>query len=102
MSEEFFYHYTNTRNATPIILSGKILPNGDAVHGEGFYLTTSVPCLVCQTVINNNWDGSGTARRQNDEKDSYFEILMPSSRVRRAHEQRDIQVHTGELVLADY
>ena len=102
MSEEFFYHYTNTRNATPIILSGKILPNGDAVHGEGVYLTTFDPGLGRQTVVNNNWDGLATARRKNYKMNSYFEILMPSSKVRRAKEKRDIQVHTGELLLADY
>ena len=32
----------------------------------------------------------------------YFEILMPSSKVKRAKERRDIQVHDGELTLANY
>merc|ERR1719186_84513 len=32
----------------------------------------------------------------------YFEILMPSSKVKRAKEKRDIQVCAGELCLDEY
>ena len=32
----------------------------------------------------------------------YFEILMPSGKVTSAKEKRDIQIHTGELVLSQY
>ena len=34
--------------------------------------------------------------------DVYFEIFMPSNKVKRAKEKRDIQVHSGALKLADY
>ena len=32
----------------------------------------------------------------------YFEILIPSSKVKRAKDRRDIQVHAGELILSQY
>ena len=104
MTEEFFYHYTNAISAKRIFLSGKILPsrmsNGDAVHGDGVYLTTLEPRLGRETIEKNNWDGA--ARSQDKKMEVYFEILIPSSKVTRAKEKRDIQVHTGELSLAEY
>ena len=104
MSEEYFYHYTSFRGAKDIFLSGEILPslraNGDAIHGDGVYLTTLDPKLGKYTVGRNNWDG--VARNQDDKMECYFEILMPSTMVRRARERRDIQVHDGVLVLANY
>ena len=104
MSEEYFYHYTNHASAKAIFLAGKILPslrsNGDAVHGDGVYLTTLDPKLGKDIVGKNNWDG--VTRTPEDKMECYFEILMPSSKVRRAKEKRDIQIHTGELVLSQY
>merc|ERR1719483_240275 len=32
----------------------------------------------------------------------YFEILLPSNKVRRAKEKRDIQIYSGTLCLANY
>jgi hypothetical protein len=104
MTEEYFYHYTNSKSSKAIFLAGKIQPslkvNGDAVHGDGVYLTTLDPRLGKETVGGNNWDGA--ARRQDGKMESYFEILMPSNMVKRAKAKRDIQVHDGELRLADY
>merc|ERR1711892_300533 len=104
MSEEYFYHYTNQDSAKAIFLAGEILPslqvNGDAVHGDGVYLTTLDPRLGKETVGKNNWDG--LIRNQDDKMECYFEIMMPSNMVRRARARRDIQVHEGELILADY
>ena len=61
MTEEYFYHFTDAEGATAIFLSGKILPslaaNGDAVHGDGVYLTTLDPSLGKETVGQNNCDG---------------------------------------------
>ena len=104
MSDEYFYHYTNKESAIEIFLEGKIEPslrsNGDAVHGDGVYLTTLDPKLGKDIVGKNNWDG--VTRTPEDKMECYFEILMPSSKVRRAKEKRDIQIHTGELVLSQY
>ena len=104
MSEQYFYHYTNLENSKDIFLEGKILPSlkshGDAVHGDGVYLTTLDPKLGKDTVGKNNWDG--VARAPDDKMESYFEILMPSDNIRRAKVRRDIHVFNGELVLSDY
>ena len=104
MSDEYFYHYTNSRNANIIFLSGKILPslasNGVAVHGDGVYLTTFEPRLGRDTIAKNNWDGM--TRSQDEKMECYFEILLPSIKVKRARERRDIEVYSGELVLANY
>lgn len=104
MSEEYFYHYTNYEFAKKIFLNGKIKPskriNGDAVHGDGVYLTTLDPRNGKDVVGKNNWDG--IARNNDHKMECYFEILIPSSKVTRAKEKRDIQVYPGELVLSDY
>ena len=94
MSYEYFFHYTTEVGARRIVLSGKIEPslqaNGDAIHGDGVYLTTVDPHLGRETVSNNNWDGA--ARVSDDKMERYFEIRMPSDEVRRAKDERDIQV----------
>jgi len=103
MSQEIFYHYTSTESANNIVYQGKILPslkvNGDAVYGEGVYLTTLEPRHGPGVIRNNNWDGVA-ATRNNIEV--YFEIMMPTSKVKRANDTRDIQVHKGPLVLSEY
>ena len=47
--------------ARSIIFQGEILPslgeNGDAIHGDGVYLTTLEPGQGEETIKNNNWDG---------------------------------------------
>ena len=66
----------------------------------GVYLTTLEPRLGRETVKNNNWDG--VAGNVDKKLDVCFEIFMPSSKVTRAKDRRDIQVHTGPIMLADY
>ena len=104
MSEEYFYHYTTKKGGSMIFLSGKIkqslASNGDAIHGDGVYLTTLDPNIGKEMVAKNNWDG--VARSQECKMECYFEILMPSSKVRRAKDKRDIQVYTGNLILSEY
>ena len=94
MSYEIFYHYTTKDGAKRIVLSGRIKPslkaNGHAVHGDGVYLTTVDPSLGKATVGNNNWDG--VSRGSSDKLERYLEIRIPSSKVRRAKDKRDIQV----------
>ena len=94
MSHEYFYHYTTKRGSTEIFLTGRILPskagNGDAAHGEGVYLTTVDPSLGRETVLNNNW--AGGAQISGDKVERYYEIRIPSDKVRRARVTRDIQV----------
>ena len=103
MSEEYFYHYTSKDAAMLIIHEGKILPSlkakGDAVHGEGVYLTTLEPGHGEETIKNNNWDGVAATETKIE---AFFEILIPSSKVVRAIDTRDIQVHEGPLQLRDY
>ena len=66
MAEEFFFHYTSMEAATQIILDGKIRPSlaadGDAIHGDGVYLTTLEPKYGLPTIMNNNWDGAAVNR----------------------------------------
>ena len=104
MTEEYFYHYTDMEAAQEILLAGNILPslvdNGDAAHGDGVYLTTLEPRLGKETIKNNNW--AGMAGSMDKKLDVYFEIFIPSRKVWRAKERRDIQVHTGALHLPDY
>ena len=64
----------------------------------GVYLTTLEPRLGRETVKNNNWDK--VAGNVDMKLDVCFE--MPSSKVTRAKDRRDIQVHTGPIMLADY
>ena len=67
---------------------------------EMVYLTTLEPRLGRDTVKNNNW--AGLARSRDKKTEAYFEIFMPSSKVMRAKERRDIQVHSGALHLSQY
>ena len=67
MTDEYFYHYTDKDAARDIFTSGKILPslaaNGNAVHGDGVFLTTLDPSLGKEIVENNNWDGLAESKR---------------------------------------
>jgi hypothetical protein len=100
MTEEYFYHYTNTSEAAAkdIVISGIISPslaaNGDAAHGDGVYLTTLDPRLGRETIKNNNWDGS--VRGNDKNMDSYFEIFMASDNVMRAKRRRGTSRSTLE------
>ena len=58
------------------------------------------PRIVRETVKNNNWDG--VAGIVDKKLDVCFEIFMLSSKVTRAKDRRDIQVHTGHILLTDY
>ena len=102
-TEEFFYHYTSKKAAKLIIFKGNILPsleaNGDAIYGEGVYLTTLEPGHGEETIKNNNWDGVAASKTNIE---VYFEIQIPSNKVVRANNSRDIQVHKGPLHLSDY
>ena len=103
MTEEFFFHYTTEEAAIQIVLDGEIEASlgadGDAVHGEGVYLTTLEPKYGLQTIMKNNWGGAAADRAK---VDAYFEILLPSREITRAKDKRDIQVYKGTLKLSDY
>ena len=77
MSEEVFYHYTDAESAQDIFLSGKICPSlfsqGNAVHGDGVYLTTLEPRLGREVIANNNWGGLITGQNIN-QIDKYMSI----------------------------
>eukprot|EP00092_Neocalanus_flemingeri_P025602 GFUD01027757.1.p1 GENE.GFUD01027757.1~~GFUD01027757.1.p1 ORF type:complete len:176 (+),score=35.02 GFUD01027757.1:139-666(+) len=109
MTEEYFYHYTNAEGAKNIFLSGRILPSltangdtvhGDTVHGDGVYLTTQEPKQDIEIMGKNNCDGG--AKRQEQNMDSYFEIILPSSKEKRSKAKRDIQIYAGALNLVEY
>jgi len=104
MSEEFFYHYTDAESAQHIFLSGYIRPSvpspRDAVHGAGVYLTTLEPRLGREVVAYNNWGGTFTG--QTDKMECYFELWLPSHEVKRAKDERDIQIYVGPLFLRNY
>jgi len=105
MTEEFFYHYTTKEAAKLIISDGKILPslkaNRDARYGEGVYLTTLEPGYGEATIKNNNWDGYGVEVSKT-KIGVFFEIQIPSSKVVRVNNTRDIQIYKGPLQLSDY
>ena len=98
------YHYTDFSSARRIFIQGQILPSqkakGDAVHGNGVYMTTLDPRLGKDTVWKNNWDGMTS--RIDEKMECYFEILIPSDEVMRAKEKRDIQVFPRTLPLSRY
>ena len=104
MAEEFFYHFTTQEAAKDIFLSGEILPslavNGDAVHGDGVYLMTLNPGLGKDTVKSNNWDG--IVGNMDEKMDVFFEIIMPSSKIKRARRREKFRSHPGALQLSDY
>jgi len=104
MSEVYSYHYTNQVAAWYILRKGEILPsdaaNGDAVHGDGVYLTTLDPRQGESTIKNNNWDGAAAGAEKKTEV--YFEIMIPYHKVSTADDKRDIKVHKGPLTLVDY
>ena len=83
MSEVYFYHYTNRDAAWDILREGEILPsvaaNGDALHGDGVYLTTLDPSQGEVTIKNNNWDGLAAVFEKKTEV--YFEIMIPYDKV---------------------
>ena len=104
MTEVYCYHYTTQAAARNIVRAGQILPSvaaaGDAVHGDGVYLTTLDPRHGEATIKINNWDGA--AARAGKKIEVYFEILMPHDKVIMANDKRDIQVHKGPLKLINY
>ena len=104
MTEVFFYHYTTQDAALDILREGAILPsvasNGDAVHGDGVYLTTLDPRQGEDTIKNNNWDGAAAGAEKKIEV--YFEILIPYDKVSMADDMRDIQVYQKPLKLNDF
>jgi len=106
MSKEFFFHYTDADSAQQIFLSGKILPSAstaDAIHGNGVYLTTCEPSLGREVIANNNWGILGLNNQIVIKKmECFFEVWLPSNKVKRAKDGRDIQVYEGVLVLANY
>ena len=103
MAVEYFFHYTSVDAATQIVLEGEIRPSlaadGDAVHGDGVYLTTLEPKYGLPTIMNNDWDGAAVNRAK---VEIYFEFLLPSSEIIRAKEKRNIQVYEGTLNISDY
>jgi len=104
MSEIYFYHYTTRDAAWHILREGEITPShaahGDAVHGDGVYLTTLDPRKGEDTIKNNNWDGAAAGAEKKIEV--YFEILIPHDKVSMANDMRDIQVYKKPLKLNDF
>lgn len=56
------YHYTNEEGKNSILKSGFIKKsssfNGDALYGDGVYLTALEPSNTTASLILNNWDSS--------------------------------------------
>ncbi|VDI10717.1 Hypothetical predicted protein, partial [Mytilus galloprovincialis] len=68
-----YYHHTDKASLGKILESGKILKseekNGDAVGGDGTYLTKMGPSYSRTKIAKNNYDGR-TARFYEDKVDS--------------------------------
>lgn len=68
-----YYHHTDKASAKQILESGKILKSeekyGDAVGGDGTYLTKLGPSHSKHTIAKNNYDGT-TARFYEDKVNS--------------------------------
>lgn len=64
-----YYHHTDRESMKKILESGKILKsekkNGDAVGGDGTYLTKMGPSHSKEKIAKNNYDGA-TARFYED------------------------------------
>ncbi|XP_033738243.1 uncharacterized protein LOC117325855 [Pecten maximus] len=105
-----YFHHTNVEHAEAILRDGVIRQSrgggGDAVYGDGTYLTRLGPKRSAGEIARNNWDGlSGNhweAMEDAGRTDATIAIEMPAheaSKVERLPERRDIHLYPGDLNL---
>lgn len=103
-----YYHYTDLISASRILLSKKILPSqnmhGDAVMGEGAYLTKFDPSYSRSLAAKNNYGYSlGESKLQDGSTNVCFEMKLPKYRVRDGLVQlkRNIHLHREIINLSE-
>ena len=106
------YHYTDKAGYQAIQKTGKILMSsatgGDAIAGDGVYLTSLSPQNRSKMMISeNNYDGAQmmfAERQEEDGKvDYWFEFNLPESAVRKYPAKRDIWLYPAQdLLFSDY
>ncbi|KAL8580675.1 hypothetical protein ACOMHN_004717 [Nucella lapillus] len=101
------YHYTSKNSLDRIQMSGRIrqspLSNRDAFYGAGVYLTTLTPDEGRKKIASNNWGQNGPYMEKKGKVERAIKLRIPEGRLKRARSgERDIWVHTGDVVLSDY
>ncbi|WAR09728.1 hypothetical protein MAR_034804 [Mya arenaria] len=72
----------------------------DAVFGAGVYVTKLGPETARVDVAKNNYDGAREFYMSNLAKThAVFEILLPTSKVRKTATGRDIYLHSGDIII---
>ncbi|OWF41397.1 uncharacterized protein LOC110462551 [Mizuhopecten yessoensis] len=105
-----YFHHTSVERAEAIMQDGVIRQStgggGDAVYGNGTYLTRLGPKRSAGEIARNNWDGlSGNHweyMEGSGRTDAAIAIEMPAheaGKVERLPERRDIHLYPGDLKL---
>lgn len=101
-----YYHHTDKYSAGKIIQSQQIrqseVKHGDAVKGDGAYLTQLGPSNSKHAVAKNNFDGytnQWQGKMQEGKTDVVFEMKLPKERVQdHSYElNRDVHLHPGNI-----
>ena len=106
------YHYTDKAGYDAIRKTKKVLKSemrkGDAIAGDGVYLTSLSPKGRSKIIIaKNNYDGNQynyAAKQEADGKvDYWFEFEIPESKLSKYSGKRDIWLYPDQdLSFADY
>lgn len=104
---KYLYHYTNDESARKIEQSGRIRASagpGDCALGEGVYMTAKPPRTSSSSLLQNNYDGAGSAGKA-DLVEAYVRVdadLVRHSGGRGKQELgRNVFVVPGDVDLAD-
>ena len=106
------YHYTDKAGYQAIQKTEKILMSsaagGDAIAGDGVYLTSLSPRNRSKMMISkNNYDGTQNMFAERQEQDGkvdyWFEFNLPESAVSKYPTKRDIWLYPAQdLLFSDY
>ncbi|XP_060073511.1 uncharacterized protein LOC132553297 [Ylistrum balloti] len=105
-----YFHHTDVESAEAILQTGVIRQSrgggGDAVYGDGTYLTRLGPKRSAGEIARNNWDGLAGRYWETMEgagrTDATIAIEMPAheaQKVERLPDRRDIHLYPGDLSL---
>ena len=101
-----YYHHTDPNSAVKIIESQKIrqskVKHGDAVKGDGAYLTKLGPSNSKHEVAKNNFDGytnQWQGKMKEGKTDVVFEMKLPKKKVQDHSRElkRDVHLHDGTI-----
>ena len=101
-----YYHHTDPNSAVKIMESQKIrqskVKHGDAVKGDGAYLTKLGPSNSKHEVAKNNFDGytnQWQGKMKEGKTDVVFEMKLPKKKVQDHSRElkRDVHLHHGTI-----